>query len=52
METVVKEKIKRKKKTLIPKIEKIHLKKRKNPIELFGILKGKIFYESDEVLIS
>ena len=50
MSTTVKRRIK-KRQSVFP-VRVIRFKKKKNPIELFGILKDKIFYESDEVLMS
>jgi len=42
----------RSKKRNVPKINADAAKKRKSPIDLFGIFKDKIHYESDSVLIS
>ena len=51
METTVKTKKKVKKETTA-KAKALRLKRKKNPMNLFGIFKDKIFYESDEVLMS
>ena len=48
----VKSKVKRRIKVAMPKRRKDYSKNRKSPVELFGILKDKIFYENDEVLIN
>ena len=34
------------------KAKTLKLRRKKSPIDLFGIFKDKIFYESDEVLMS
>jgi len=52
METTVKSRIKRKKRFTFPKIRVYSVRKRKNPIELFGIWKDKLFFAEDEFLTS
>jgi len=51
-EVAVKTRVKRRKRSVMPRIKINYFKKAKSPIELFGILKGKIFYESDEILFN
>ena len=52
MDTKTKIKAKTRSKALLPLLKRRIAKRKKNPIELFGILKDKIFFAEDEFLVS
>jgi hypothetical protein len=53
MSVTVKSKIRRKRRVVLPKTKKgVRFRKKKNPVELFGIWKDKIFFDENEFLTS